>query len=287
MRFARPDDFRLPDLRFVPAGALVPHERHDAQRMEPLVTRLREQGVLKNPPIVTPIAGAQEGPPRFMVLDGANRATAVREAGFPHVVVQVTRYEEPWVQLLTWDHAISGVTSAQLLDACQQIPGITLAEEPLLHAQAQLARRGILAYALLEDGRAITFTGGGTLEQNNALLNAIVDVYRDRHRFYRMSTDSMSVVKERHPDATALIVFPNLVPAEVMELAGSGAKLPAGITRHLIRWRALRINVPIERMMDGAESLDDKNAWLARTIAGKWERREVRYYEEPTVMFDE
>jgi hypothetical protein len=287
MRFARPDDFRLPDLRFVPSDSLVSHERHDSQRMEPLVEQLREQGVLKNPPIVTPLADGPGDVQRFMVLDGANRATAVLAAGIPHVVVQVVRYEEPWVQLLTWDHALSGMSPAVLLDACQRLPGMTLAEEPLLHAQAQLARRSILAYALLEDGRAITFSGGTTLEQHNDLLNGIVDVYRDRHRFYRMSTNSIEVVKERHPDATVLVVFPNLAPAEVMELAESGSKLPAGITRHLIRWRALRINVPIGRRMDRAESLDAKNAWLARTIAAKWEEREVRYYEEPTVMFDE
>jgi len=287
MRFARPDDFRLPDLRFVPSDSLVPHERHDSQRMEPLVERLREQGVLKNPPIVTPLADGPGGAPRFMVLDGANRATAVSAAGFPHVVVQVARYEEPWVQLLTWDHAISEMPPTALLGAFQNIPGMTLAEEPLLHAQAQLARRSVLAYLLLEDGRAITLSGGATLEQHNELLNGIVDVYRERHRFYRMSTTSFEVVSERHPDATALIVFPNLAPAEVMELAESGSKLPAGITRHLIRWRALRINVPVERMMDTTTPIDVKNDWLSSVIAAKWAQREVRYYEEPTVMFDE
>jgi hypothetical protein len=287
MRFARPDDFRLPDLRFVPVDALVPHERHDSQRMGPLVERMREQAMLKNPPIVTPLADGPGGTPRYMVLDGANRATAALAAGFPHVVVQVARYEDPWVQLSTWDHALSEVPHATLLDACRALPGLALAEESLLHAQAQLARRDIIAYAALDDGRVVTFRGGLTLEQHNALLNSIVDVYREHYRFYRMSTDSMDVVKERHPDATALVVFPNLAPAEVMELAESGAKLPAGITRHLIRWRALRINVPTARMMDAAESLDEKNAWLAAMLAAKWEKREVRYYEEPTVMFDE
>jgi hypothetical protein len=40
-------------------------------------------------------------------------------------------------------------------------------------------------------------------------------------------------------------------------------------------------------MMDTKTTLDDKNAWLAEMIAAKWAKREVRYYEEPTVMFDE
>ena len=160
-------------------------------------------------------------------------------------------------------------------------------EEPLLHAQAEIARREVLAYACLDDGCVLTFRGGTTLEEHNEMLNGIVDVYRERHRFYRMSTDSIDVARERHPDATALIVFPHLTPAEVMELAENGSKLPAGITRHLIRWRALRINVPTEKMSDTKMSIDAKNAWLVELLSAKWESREVRFYEEPTVLFDE
>ena len=72
MRPARHDDFRLPDLRFVPVESLIPHERHDKQRMEPLARRLREQKLLKNPPIVTPLE-PENGEERFMVLDGTPR----------------------------------------------------------------------------------------------------------------------------------------------------------------------------------------------------------------------
>ena len=107
MRPARSDDFRLPDLRFVPVDALVPHERHDPQRLEPLVKGFRDESVLKNPPIVAELPGS--GGTRYMVLDGANRSTAARRAGLPHIVVQVATYEEPWVRLTTWHHALAGL----------------------------------------------------------------------------------------------------------------------------------------------------------------------------------
>ncbi|MCC6649807.1 MAG: hypothetical protein IT348_01505, partial [Candidatus Eisenbacteria bacterium] len=48
-------DFRLPDLRFVPVDAVFPHEYNDLQRTEPLVRKLRESGVMRNPPIVTQV----------------------------------------------------------------------------------------------------------------------------------------------------------------------------------------------------------------------------------------
>jgi hypothetical protein len=84
-----------------------------------------------------------------------------------------------------------------------------------------------------------------------------------------------------------VVVFPHFEPPEIQELATSGARLPAGITRHLIRWRALRINVPLERLADVELSLEEKNRWLEAWLREKVGDRQVRFYEEPTVLFDE
>jgi L-serine kinase (ATP) / ParB family transcriptional regulator, heme-responsive regulator len=286
MRPARHDDFRLPDLRFVPTDALIPHEQHDPTRLAPLVAGLRQEAVLKNPPIVAPLLDAA-ATAQYMVLDGANRSTAAREAGFPHIVVQQVVYETPHVILSTWHHALAGLTGPVFEEACHTIPGLEVRSDSVLHARALLARREILAYAHHEGGAVTTCRGGTSLEDRNRLLNLLVDTYRLRSRFYRTSTESFEVAKERHPDVTTLVVFPHFEPVEVMELAGSGARLPAGITRHLIRWRALRINVPIERMADGSQSVEEKNRWLSGWLEERWARRQVRFYEESTVLFDE
>jgi hypothetical protein len=73
----------------------------------------------------------------------------------------------------------------------------------------------------------------------------------------------------------------------VIDLAGAGEYLPAGITRHLIRWRALRVNVPIAMCVDPIKSLEEKNAWIRGWTAERLTQREVRFYEEPTVLYDE
>jgi hypothetical protein len=72
-----------------------------------------------------------------------------------------------------------------------------------------------------------------------------------------------------------------------VELALSGARVPAGVTRHLVRWRALRLNVPIDRLADSSQDLTAKNAWLKEWIDEKLRQRTVRFYEESTVSFDE
>jgi len=275
---------RLPDLRFVPAEALVPHEQHDQSRSGPLVQRLREQGVLRNPPIVTPLPPDD---PRFVVLDGANRATAAREAGLPHLVVQVVRYEDPGIHLTTWHHALAATPPAELERALGAVEGLACLDTDLRHARAVLARREAIAFIALPDGRAITLHGGGELERRNAVLNAVVDSYRVRTRFYRVASDSLDDARAEHPDVTALIVFPHFEPDEVLELATSGARLPAGITRHVIPWRALRLNVPLERLADHTETLATKNRWLEEWLREKVHQRQVRFYQESTVLFDE
>jgi hypothetical protein len=283
MTHLHPFDHRLPDLRFVPVEALLPHEQHDSRRLELLVERLQREAVLRNPPVVTALPGDK----RFLVLDGANRATAALQSGLEHLVVQVVRYEEPHVLLSTWSHALGEMPRAEVGSMLRAIPGLVVREETYLHARALLARREALAYVVYEDGGADTLCGGADLEARNVLLNGVVDCYRGRQRYYRVPTDAFPEAAERHPGITALVVFPHFEPAEVIELATTGARLPAGITRHLIRWRALRLNIPFERLADSRASLDEKNHWLASWMEERFGQRQVRFYEEPTVMFDE
>jgi hypothetical protein len=278
---------QLPDLRFVPVESLVPHEQHDDQRLQALVHRIREQAVLKNPPVVAQLAGESGSDPRYVVLDGANRATAARAAGLPHMLVQVVRYLDPLVQLSTWSHALSGLTRAEFEEDLRRIAGLTLRECPIMHARALLARREALAFIAYPGGPALTLHGGADIREHNELLNAVVDTYRTRGRFYRVTSDSLEEAQARHPDVTAVAVFPHFEPAEVLELAASGARLPAGITRHLVRWRALRLNIPLEWLADAARTLDEKNRWLQEWLKEKISMRQVRFYEEPTVLFDE
>jgi hypothetical protein len=285
-----PAQFRLPDLRFVEVDRLVPHEKEDERRTTSLATRLRENGVLRNPPIVTPAiigavaAGADD---RFVVLDGANRVSTVRAAGFPHLVVQVVRYDDPGVRLSTWHHALGSTASEDLRRGLKSIAGLERQEEELSHARALLARRESIAFVAEADGRVISLHGGHDLHARNSLLNAVVDLYRGKHPYARVTRDSIEDARAGHPEFESLVVFPHFQPDEILEVALGGARLPAGITRHVIAWRALRINVALELLSDRSRSTQEKNQWLAGWIADRVERNAVRYYEESTVLFDE
>ena len=277
--------FALPDLRIVPTDSLIPHEQHDDHRLGPLTSRIREQGVLRNPPVVTPLP--IRGTERYVVLDGANRTAAARAAGLPHLAVQCVRYEEPDVRLLTWNHALAGASTSALPDLVGSVDGVACREEEPAHARALVARREILAYVATPGGSVLTLRAPGDFAERNRILNSIVERYRSRARVYRVAPDSLDLAVERIPDATALVVFPHYAPAEVLELASSGERLPAGITRHLISWRALRVNLPVAFLADAERSREEKQAWVRSWVRERVEQSQVRFYEESTVLFDE
>jgi hypothetical protein len=275
-------EIKIPTLQFVATGDLVLHEQHDASRTAPLAERLSNDGMLKNPPVVTPIAGDE----RLIVLDGANRSTALARLGLPHVVVQIVDYEDPDLVLDSWYHLIAEFPRDEFAAAIQNISGITFTQANVQDARAALARRHALAYIVGPDEEVLVASGEGDLHGRAALLNALVDVYRYRSRIYRVGTDQIEHLRPYYQDVTALVVFPRYVPAEIIELVRSGARLPAGITRHVIPRRALRLNIPLAKMAED-KPLAEKNDWLAQWLQKKLSGREIRLYEESTWLFDE
>jgi hypothetical protein len=89
-----------------------------------------------------------------------------------------------------------------------------------------------------------------------------------------------------HPDLTAVVVFPKFTPDDVLQCACNQARLPMGITRHLIAGRALGIDVPLS-LLASDRPLEEKNSWLQENLQSRIRHNKVRLYEEPTFVFDE
>jgi hypothetical protein len=275
---------QFPDLRIVPTASLVPHELHDARRAEPLTRRLRQDGTLMNPPIVTPLDTDGE---RFLILDGINRVVAIENLGIPHIIVQVVPYERPHVEIDTWRHVVSGVESAQLRSHFESLPGLDARLGDIFHARSALARRAIVAYCILPGERALTLGGSGLdLRQRNQFLHDIVSSYIKTGRLNRASIDNPEQLLALYPDLAAVIIFPRYEPVEVLELARNGLHIPSGVTRHLISGRALRLHYPLDRL-NAPVPLEVKHREFQAWLQGKLEKKQVRYYAEPTYMFDE
>jgi len=269
-----------PVLRVADTARLLLHEDPDPERVARLREALRRDGVLRNPPIVAPVPDE-----RAAVLDGANRVTALRELGVPHVVVQVVHYARPDITLSTWRHYVCGDGGPVLRDRVAALPGIVAAAvRNAADAEARLARREAVA-ALTDEHGTLLLRDGGDPVAAAETLNGVVSLYRGRGRIHRVeSGDAAALASEFGPGT--LFVFPPFEKGDILLIAARGGRLPTGITRHVIPGRVLRLNTPLA-WLAAASGVPEKQVRLDATLRERREAHGVRYYAEPTFLFDE
>jgi hypothetical protein len=272
----------IPKLLILPADALFLHEDVDSRRVEPLVERLRIDSVLKNPPIAVPVENsASHDGCRYVILDGANRTTALWKLDAPHHLVQVVDYGE--VELDTWGHLVTGITQEMFAESLAKT-GLNLDLTTRQDARKRLARREIAASIAHPDGHVFAVPGRGS---ETEALRRLTSVYNGHSTIHRVTTDNLADLLPYHEGVAALVRFPRYTRDEILHLASNGHKLPTGITRHVIPGRALRVNLPLSVLMDGQRTTEEKNEWLHAWISHKLAQREIRYYQEATFLFDE
>lgn len=223
-----------------------------------------------------------------MVLDGANRTTAIAEMGIPHIIAQIVEPSSDAVELRTWNHVLWGWETENFLSAVNGISGIKLHEIEEDEGLRKLWNRLALVWLQTPDGNTYLASGDDDLDlvQRLDLLNQIVDAYRFTAKLDRTRIRKVTALEDVYKGLCALIVFPHFHIDEVIDLTSQGHLLPTGLTRFSVSPRALRINFPLDELSCD-KSLEQKNAelqaWINQQIASK----SVRMYTEATVLFDE
>ena len=272
----------VPTLKILPLDQMILHEDHDMQRTLPLVSKLRAQGILRNPPIVMPLT---DGSGRYMVLDGANRVTSLGEMEFPHIVAQVVAPDNPHVNLQTWNHIVWGMSVKRLMSALQKIKGIELVKvdtEKSLDAPKYTPLQ--IRFA---DGRFyILKESPSDLATHINTLHEIVNTYKTHASLDRTSQTLIDSFKQVYPDLTALVIFPRFKVKTVLKLVEQNIVLPTGITRFAVSPRVLHLNYPLHELSSG-KPIEYKDAYLQRWVQERAKNKGLRYYAEATFLFDE
>lgn len=267
----------LPELHMAALDEVVLHEDPDMERVARLVERFSADGILKNPPVV----GRSRGY-RPIVLDGANRITALRKLRYPHVLVQALDLHDPDLVLDRWHHAIEHLAPEQLLEHAASVEGVGLREgrDAPPHTDSGLAR------FRFGDGRVVTLNGGESLMERVEQLHAITSAYHRFAYFDRVSYTNMEDLARNYRHFTALVSFRPFSRQDLLDVTARDRRVPSGVTRVLLPKRALRFNLQLEVLRSDL-SLEDKEAWLQQAIREKVADKAIRFYREPTFFFDE
>jgi hypothetical protein len=268
----------LPTLRILPLDSLILHEDHDNQRTLPLVEKLRAAGILRNPPIVMPLMD-------YMVLDGANRVTSLREMEFPHIVAQVVEVSNPNVNLQTWNHVIWGMSTKTLTSRLRKIGELELVK---VNTHKSLdAPKYVPVQVRLSDGSLyIMKETPSDLPTHIHTLHKIVNTYKTSASLDRTSQTLVEPFKNIYSDLTGLVIFPNFKIKTVLKLAAQEVVLPTGITRFTVSPRALHLNYPLHELSSGKPT-EYKEEYLKHWVESRVKKKGVRLYTEATFLFDE
>jgi D-3-phosphoglycerate dehydrogenase len=267
-------------LLVVPAEQVLPHEHTDQKRVDALAVSLTTAGRLVNPPIVTPWGD------QYVVLDGATRSAALRQLGYPYLIVQVVPTDREGFALHTWYHVVSHERPAgELLRLLESLPGLRLTPVPLDQAHALLRSRDALCYLIDRGEQAYLAETDGESEPLT-VLNGLVDTYTRWGHVERSLQADFGRLLGLHPNLRALVVFPQFTPETVFGVAARGELMPAGLTRFIIPGRILRLNLELEQLRR-AEPLAAKRAWFEQFLADKLSRSKLRYYQEPVILLDD
>jgi hypothetical protein len=271
----------FPLLRIVPLEQIRFHEAPETDRAARLVERLAEDRHLLNPPIVAPLKQA-EG---YLLIDGANRISAMRLLGYTCVPVQIINYDDPALRLGSWHHAVMRLPWPAWLEQLR-VQGLTLQFVSAEEAEGALAARDACAVLLSTEQKAAIIPASRNLRADVHAITRLTDTYKKSHPFERVDQTNLAELGNFYPDLAALVLFSPFEKNEVMQLVTDNLKLPTGLTRHSIPGRVLRVNIQLDVLRSDL-SLEDKNEWLEAFVRMRLQERHVRFYPESVFIFDD
>lgn len=268
----------LPDMQIVSLDGVVLHEEPDRERVAQLIEKFSADGVLKNPPVV----GRVDTGGQMVVLDGANRLTALQKLDIPHVLVQVVDLDDPGLTIDCWHHAVEYLTSEMLLNGSTAIRGVTVEEG----SRISPGDPSVLCRLIFTDGRHLLLRGSDDLIESVGQLKDFTAAYHRFAYFDRVSYTDIDHLQRNYRNFTALVSFRGYTKDDLRVITAGGTTVPSGITRVLLPKRALRFNLRIDTLRSQL-TLEEKQVWLKETIRSKVAEKSIRFYREPTFMFDE
>lgn len=270
----------LPNLQLVALDQCVLHESYDPQRVARLAARLAVDEALRNPPIVARVPGREQ----WVVLDGATRTTALQQLGFAAGPVQLVNYADPRIELRTWAHVLHSVNIHALLRALRTIDALHIRHVDAQTAQQSVHERALIGSLLTATGEAWALEGGASLVEEARLLEAVFRCYASRATVQRLPHDDR-LTSASLPAGAIAAIYPRYTKTDLLELIAAGGIVPAGITRHVIPGRVLRLNLPLAMLRTG--TLEAQQARFAAWVAERIAAGHARLYSEPTWLFDE
>ncbi len=274
----------IPNLEILDLKDLKAHEEVDDSRVGKLMGLLREDQILRNPPLVLPFENS-EG--QFLILDGATRVNAFNRLGIKHILAQVVDRRTHSLQVENWNHVLLDSHAEEFLEKLQEQPGIVVSRLES-ERREKSPKDEPSRIQLITADNTIYSIGFSEDEQVSEIqfLNRLVGIYGGLGRIERTSATGIQRLMGLYPNLCCLLLLPRYKLEDVLKATNAGEVFPMGYTRFIVSPRALRVNYDLDRLRSSLP-IETKREQLQAWVKMKINDRHLRFYAESTFLFDD
>lgn len=269
------------DLKLLKVKDIQLHEDTETKRLRNIYSRIKRDKYLINPIIV----GQYNND--LILIDGANRYSSLADIGCKLVLAQIIDYKDKETKLSKWNHLVYDMDDKVIKDYCNsnnikfEFTGIKAGKKQL---QDNLNR---LLISDINKNETMVITLSKDFGKMIDQLNQITALYFHKYEFDRSEPEiNFADLKKYTRRKGTLVEFPQLKKEHIVKIAKSDKKIPAGISRHILRNRVLHVKYEIQKLLND-KNLKEKTDELKQMLLDKIDKNKVRQYTESVIVFDE
>lgn len=274
------DRFQLEVIRI---EDILVHEELDPSNSKELINFLKKSQNLSNPIIVAAL-----GNKKYLQLDGMNRISSFKKLGIKTITAQIVDYNnQEEIELSSWLHIFNAHLN-KFFDFIKEGENMTISKGSMSQVGHRYIKEedfGRLCTIVTNKKEVFFVSTGGNFSEKIKRLNHLVSFYKnDLSRGplpYTINHGSVRSFFRQYQHDNMIVIFPTFTPQQIISCAKSGALLPTGITRHLVKGRVLNINLPLS-LFNNKKSLKEQNKEQDNILLSK----RSRLYEEATINFE-
>lgn len=257
------------------------HETTETNRLRNIFDRISNSKHLMNPVIV----GQYND--ELILIDGANRLSTLREIGCQLIIAQLTDYKNRKIKLRNWNHLVYDIGIDDVKDFCDKN---NFKYKETTYKEGKSFLKNNLNSILISDissGKPLLIKLPKKFNDTIQRLNDFTKFYFNVHNFDRSEEEiTFGDLCKYSRRKGVLVEFFKFKKEQIVRIANSNAKLPAGISRHILDNRVLHVRYEISKLKDDKD-IELKREDLNKYLISKIDTNKVRQYRESVIVFDE
>ncbi len=269
------------DLKLLKINEILLHEDTETKRLRNIYSRIKRDKYLINPIIVA------EYNNELILIDGANRYSSLKDIGCKLVLAQIIDYNDSQTKLSKWNHLVYDMDDNVIKEYCDE-NGIKYEITTVKNGKKILHNN--LNRILISDinkNETMVITLAKEFNKMVDQMNGLTHLYFHKYSFDRSEPEiDFANLKKYTRRKGTLIEFPKFKKEHIVKIAKSDRKIPAGITRHILRNRVLHVRYEIKKLLT-LGNIKNKTKELEKLLLEKIDKNKVRQYTESVIVFDE